>query len=243
MSAPSAASPSARRARPSDAGDGAWEDHLLSGVDRLLTATMGTPGGSGGRPPDEKRPRRPGKASWKRATAIEGVGVLLILLFVMIGRPGSEAADVARGPDGFAAPATGVAADGAVVLGSGVRIHLLGISMPTEGDAPVVRSAAFEMLDRLVRGRRVYVEFDPVLPSDVQRGQDMTVAYVWVLGADGQRKALANTALLARGLARPVTSVAFARQNEFVRAAAVARQRSAGVWRQTEPELGLVAPF
>ena len=71
----------------------------------------------------------------------------------------------------------------------------------------------------------------------------MTVAYVWVLDAEGRRQALANVALLARGLGRPVTTIGFQRQAEFIQASAAARGRGAGVWRPTEPELGgLVAP-
>ncbi len=213
---------------------------------------MGTQRAPGEPRPDPRDPRRPPphkdrklfSSSWKQASAAEGVGVLIILLFVVMARPGPDAADVASGPDGYEAVASGIAADGAVALASGARVHLMGISLPSDEDAPVVRSAAFEMLDRLVRGRRVYVEFDPLLPSSAQEGQGLTVAYVWILDSNGQRKALANSTLLARGLARPVTAIGFARQQEFLQVASLAQQRGAGVWRPSEPALGgLVAPF
>ena len=251
MSAPSAA-PRSSRPGPSAAGT-SWEDRLLDGVDRALQATMGPqpprPNRKPGRPPKRGRGDRkpdgkgPFSSSWRKASAVEGIGIALLVLFVVVARPDSQAGP-ASGPDGFPAVATGTAADGSIRLSSGRVVHLLGVSLPTAQDAPLVRSASASLLDGLVRGRRVYVEFDPVLPSTVQEGQPTTVAYVWVIGSDGRRKALVNSALLARGLARPVTSIGFGRQSEFVRAATIARSREAGVWRPTAPELGgLVAPF
>ena len=78
----------------------------------------------------------------------------------------------------------------------------------------------------------------------MQEGQGTTVAYVWVLDQEGRRKAMVNSALLARGLSRPVTTIGYRHQGAFIQATTAARGRGAGVWRPTEPELGgLIAPF
>ncbi len=246
MPAPPADPPRRPRARrPAPRPPATWEDRLLGGVDQILGATMTPrPTTSRRRSPTEggrKKPLFP--TSWKRASAVEGVGMVLILLFVIVARPAPDASG-----DGaletFAGVAAGVTPDGAVVLTSGARVRLLGLTLPSDQDAPMVQSVAFEMLDRLVRGRRVEVEFDPVLPSDVQEGEPEAVAYVWVLDQAGDRRAMVNVALLARGLARPVTAVAFRYQTEFLGAAASAKSRGAGVWRAVEPEVGpLASPF
>ena len=230
-------SPSQPRRRPAPPPPPSpWEDRLLDGADRLLGAALGPP-------PDPKaggRPRGPARlfsGSWKRASAAEAVGAALLLLLVVIARPAADEdagfADAAA--DTFDGVATGVAADGAVVLASGARVHLLGVTLPTAEDPPVVRAAAFEMLDRLVRGRRVQVGFDPVLPSHLQEGQPMTVAYLWVIDEAGRRQVMANTALLARGLGRPVTALGYAEQGAFVEATYAAQGRGAGLWRQPPP--------
>ena len=226
--------------RSTDPG-ASWEDRLLDGADRFLGATLAP------RPRNEK-PQRGGlrsrllSSSWKRTSAVEAVGAAVLLLVVVLARPDAgEAAAVADlGPDLFEGVATGVGADGAVTLASGARIHLLGVTLPTAEDPPVVRAAAFEMLDRLVRGRPVQVEFDAVLPSHLQEGQPMTVAYLWVLDGAGRRQAMANTVLLARGLARPVTTLGYAEQGAFLEATYLAQNRGAGLWRPdpTAPPAG-----
>lgn len=208
---------------------------MLGRADRFLGATLGPPDA------DERRAGRGGlfSGSWRRSSAVEAVGAAVLLVVVVLARPGAgEAAAVLDGgSDAFESVAAGVGPDGAVVLGSGARVHLLGVTLPTAEDPPVVRAAAFEMLDRLVRGRRVWVAFDPVLPSALQAGQPATVAYVWVLDGAGRRQAMAGSVLLARGLARPVTTLGYAEQGRFVRAARLARDRGAGLWRPTPTDV------
>ena len=241
---PPASSPHTRASRPASPplASPTWED-------RLLDATMAPPSPRGPGPekggrktggPKKKDSKRLFSSSWKRASAIEGVAVGMILLFVVIARPSPEPTVAPH--ERVEAVASGVTSDGAVALASGARVRLLGVTLPTGEDAPVVQSAAFEMLDRLVRGRRIQIEFDPVLPSAAQEKQRTAVAYVWVLDGDGQRKAMVNVALLARGLARPVTAVGFGYQQEFLRAATLAKARGAGVWRAPEQPVGAFAP-
>ena len=243
---PRPARPSPRRPRsaPRGAPDPAapsWEDRLLAGADRFLGATLAPPpGGPGGAGRGGLRGRL-FSGSWKSASAVEVVGGAVILLVVVLARPGADDAALAAPAalDQFEAEAAGVSADGAVVLASGARVHLLGVTLPTAEDPPAVRAAAFGMLDQLVRGRRVQVAFDPVLPSALQQGQPVSVAYVWVLGADGRRRAMANSVLLARGLGRPVTTLGYAHQGLFLEATYVAQGQGAGLWRPEDPAPGL----
>ena len=229
-------SPAATPPRPAPEETASWEDRLIEGADRFLGATIGPPSDPKGAGRGGRRGRL-FSGSWKRTSAVEVVGAAVLLLVVVIARPDADEAAAAAGaePDVFEAVASGVGADGAVALASGARVHLLGVTLPTAEDPPVVRAAAFEMLDRLVRGRRVQVEFDAVLPSHLQEGQPMTVAYLWVLDGAGRRQAMANTVLLARGLARPVTTLGYAEQSRFVEATYLAQGRGAGLWRPEPP--------
>ena len=215
---------------------------MLSGIDRFLGTAMGSPSRRGERPNTQadvrprgdSNPARGPLSTWKKATAVEGMVVLAVLAFLMIAGPSSEAGPSVAAPDVTAAAAVGADADGAVVLASGARIHLLGIEMPTANDPPALRAAAARGLDRLMRGRDVEIEFDPVLPSKAQQGQRVRVAYVWVLGADGARKGMANAMLLSNGLARPVTAMGYAHRARFVEAAALAQGRRVGVWQAAQ---------
>ena len=217
---------------------------MLSGIDRFLGTAMGSPvARRGGEPPDGggargakagSSPRPKTLATWKKATAVEGMVVLAVLAFLMLAGPSSEAGPASSEPDVVAAVAAGADADGAVVLASGARVHLLGVEMPTADDPPAVRAAATRGLDRLMQGRHVEIEFDPVLPSRAQRAQRVRVAYVWVLGADGTRKGMANAMMLSNGLARPVTAMGYAHRARFVEAATLAQSRRTGVWQATQ---------
>ena len=189
--------------------------------------------------PLTRRPARASLSSWKKTTAAEGIGVMVILMFVVIARPGGDDAAVAGAPDVIEATAVGADADGSVVLSSGARVHLLGVTFPTTDDPPALRGAAVRGLDRLMQGRRVQIEFDPILPSRMQKNQPVRVAYVWLLGANGERRAMANAMLLSRGLVRPVTNLGYQRRDRFVEAAVLAQNRGAGVW---QPRPALPAP-
>ncbi|MEM1117266.1 MAG: hypothetical protein AAF845_07815 [Bacteroidota bacterium] len=162
--------------------------------------------------------------------------MLVILLFVLIARPDPNEAALDTGePDLFEAVATGVTSDGVVTLASGAEVHLLGVQLPTADDPTAVRAAAIRGLDRIMRGRRVRVEFDPVLPSRMQEGLPQMTAYVWLLNDEGQRRGMANAMLISRGLARPVTRLGYRHQAQFLEAARLAQSRAEGVW-QPQPQ-------
>ena len=222
---------------------------MLYGIDRFLGTAMGSPAarGRGESPGGESRAKRASASNpvpktlstWKKATAVEGMVVLAVLAFLVIAGPSSEAGPSASAPDVVAAVAAGADADGAVVLTSGARVHLLGVELPRPEDPPAVRAAAARGLDRLMQGRPVEIEFDPVLPSQAQRAQRVRVAYVWVLGADGTRKGMANAMMLSNGLARPVTAMGYQHRDRFVEAATLAQSRRVGVWQAAQAAGGL----
>lgn len=225
--------PADRPAKPAPAASDAWEDRVLGGVDRVLTLGLGAPGSPAAERVDKKPSVLRGlfSSSWKKAGTVEAVGAAIILLFVMVARPSSlEAAQAAGAPDLMEAVATQGSPDGAIVLADGRQVRLLGVALPTAAEQPAERRAAVAGIDRLVRGRGIRVEYDPVLPSSIQNGST-SVGYVWLLDAEGRRGSMLNAVLIANGLATPVAGVAYRHAGRFQQAEQLAQVRRSGMWR------------
>ena len=205
---------------------------MLDGVDRVLTRSLGTHAREAAKPADASRSPAAGlfSSSWKKAGAVEVVGAALILLFAVVARPSADAASAVAEPDLRTAVAMQATADGAVLLSDGHRVRLLGVALPHADEQPTEHRAALAGIDRLVRGRAVRVEYDPILPSESQ-GEQQSVGYVWLLDAAGRQSSMLNAVLIANGLATPVPGVAYRHAVRFDEAAQLALARRAGMWR------------
>ena len=210
----------------------AWEDRVLLGVDRVLARSLGTSSKDEG--PGDRRPASKTSglfsSSWKKAGAVEVVGAAMILLFAIVARPSADEARAATAPDLRTGVAAQVTDDGGVVLSDGHLVRLLGVSLPIAEEQPAERRAALAGIERLVLGRAVRIEYDPVLPSASQ-GDRSTVGYVWILDEAGRQSSMLNAVLIANGLATPVPGVAYRHAMRFDQAAQLAMSRRAGMWR------------
>lgn len=170
-------------------------------------------------------------SSWKKAGAVEVIGAAMILMFAVVARPSADSAEAASSaPDLRSGVAMQATDDGAVVLSDGHLVRLLGVTLPLAEEQPAEHRAALAGIDRLVRGRAVRIEYDPVLPSASQSDQ-ATVGYVWLLDAEGRQSSMLNAVLIANGLATPVGGVAYRHAMRFDQAAQLAVARRAGMWR------------
>ena len=255
--------PPAPRRRPSRAPKGpapasaSWEATVLSGMDRVLRASLGQPGPDERAEPSPPRaaprserrgapvadPPRSGLRRWigapakpagRRTRTLE-IGVAIVaLLFAFTQRP-SATAEAGTAAPGAAGPALESVAmsltpDGSVQLQNGVRVQMLGVTLPGADDAPVVAQTAMRTLADVVKGQHVVVEYDPLLPAQAQEGQPTQVGYVWFVGPQGERRGMLNALVLRYGFGRPVVSVSYRYRTRFAEATRIAQQQHAGVW-------------
>ena len=207
------------------------------------------------RPPRAKR--------WRRAGRWEVIVSLGLLVAFFLGPwTSSREADVRPDPPAASASpgagaavlrsvARGLNAQGELVLQDGTRVRLLGVTLsafgpqtqggPPPPNQPVGQGASWrpssqqttEAAARLVGGRPVEVEFDPMLPPDWQREQPALMAYVWALDGAGRRTGMLNAQLILLGHAQPTPLGGYAYRDLFVEAAG--RARGAGLWDPSAP--------
>ena len=230
-----------------------WEATVLAGMDRVLRASLGQSGERPEAPPARatSQPERrrtpaaaptglrrwlggPAKPTQRRTRTLEIGVAIAALLFAFTQRP-SGAAEAGTAPPGATGPAlegvtTSLAPDGSLQLQNGVRVQMLGVTLPGADDAPVVVQTAMRTLADVVKGQRVVVEYDPLLPARAQEGQPTQIGYVWLVGPQGERRGMLNALVLRYGFGRPVVSVGYRYRTRFAEATRIAQQQHAGVW-------------
>ena len=199
------------------------------------------------------RPKRWGRAG--RWELIASVGLLAVLFLgpwrssreagVQSGSQVAGRATLASGASTLGGVAQGINRQGEVILQDGTRIQLLGITLPAldasgQRNPPSNQSRAsgahwrptaqetIRAATRLVSGRPVELEFDPLLPLEGQQGQPALLAYVWTLDDAGRRTGMLNAQLISLGHAQPAPLGGYAYRDLFLEAAQ--RARGAGLW-------------
>lgn len=139
-------------------------------------------------------------------------------------------------------------------LSDGRTVRLIGIDTPekyrssklerdaerTDQDKATIRALG-ELASRhaaeLAFEKRVELEFDQAnAATGHQDRYGRTLAYVWVLGAGGQRRYCANERLVMDGYANAYTNYPFKYRDEYVQLQVDARTLELGLW---DPELDL----
>lgn len=133
-------------------------------------------------------------------------------------------------------------------LSDGQRVRLIGIDTPEKhASAKLNRDAvqsgtsrrtiqalgqvASDYARMLVQDRRVELEYDQANAAIGHRDRyGRTLAYVWLLGSNGQRSFMVNRRLVADGYANAYTSYPFALAEEFRQLERLARERQEGLW-------------
>lgn len=133
-------------------------------------------------------------------------------------------------------------------LSDGRKVRLIGVDTPEKWSSQkldrdaaesgqsratiqALGKRASEHSSKLVLGKPVELEFEPSnAASDHQDRYGRTLAYVWVLGADGRRSFMANERLIADGFANAYTSYPFSKMDAFRAAERSAREAGRGLW-------------
>lgn len=164
--------------------------------------------------------------------------LLLLLVFVFGGAPVfGQSLTVARVVDGDT-----------FELSDGRTVRLIGADTPekhpsaklardtesTGQDAATIRllgELASLHAEEIVGGRRVELEYDQANAAQGHRGRyGRTLAYVWVLGADGGRSFMVNEQLVKDGYAFAYTRYPFEHDDRFLAHQRAAREAGRGLW-------------
>ena len=146
-------------------------------------------------------------------------------------------------------------------LSDGRTVRLIGIDTPEKHMSGKLRSdaersgqdvetiqalgrAASQEAKRLAEGKRVELEYDQNNAAKGHKGRyGRTLAYVWVLGEDGNRAYMVNRTLVGSGYAHAYLKYPSERGEEFAQLERKARRQNAGLWgremvatREEEPQ-------
>lgn len=138
--------------------------------------------------------------------------------------------------------------DGDIIeLSDGRTVRLVGIDTPEKHMSGKLRSdarqsgqdietiqtlgrAATSEAKRLALGKRVELEYDQNNSPNHRGSYGHTLAYVWVLGRDGQRAYMVNRKLVANGYANAYLKYPSERGEAFAQLARQARSANRGLW-------------
>lgn len=162
-------------------------------------------------------------------TSFARLRLAVLFAFALLVAAPAAPAQISLGPkDVDVATVTDVENGSTLVIESGERVHLQGISIISPGaPAQAVRefdAAAAKYLSDLVKGKRVWLQFEPV-----RRTRDGELAaYVFVL-SDGT---FVNGMLVRDGYAVADTSLGYSYTNVFTRLQWQARRANVGLWQK-----------
>ena len=133
-------------------------------------------------------------------------------------------------------------------LSDGRTVRLIGIDTPEKYMSGKLRSdakrtgqdvetiqalgrEASEEAKRLAKGKRVELEYDQNNAAQGHKGRyGRTLAYVWVLGADGERQYMINRELVENGYANAYLKYPSEHGEAFAQLERKARRQNTGLW-------------